>query len=146
VRVACASLTLAIAAGCAPEIRWRGYVFDAVFADARRDSRLTFVYLRNWYMPECTEFENSVLNAPEVIEATADCYCAKLEYDWAQSYAQRWNVPKPPAVVILDPEGRVLERVVGPVDVPGLLEALQNAHAQLAAQTETAPARAAKPP
>jgi len=124
-------LLTVVTGGCAPEIAWRGVVFDPVFADAQRDNRLTFVYLRNWYMPECTRFEESVLNTPEVIQATADCYAAKLEFDWSQEYARRWGVSAPPAVVILDPQGRVLARVDGTVDKTRLLDALRRAHETL---------------
>ncbi|RMF83336.1 MAG: hypothetical protein D6744_04870 [Planctomycetota bacterium] len=133
-------LVLAGLAGCAPEVRWRGLIFEPVFRDAQRDQKVTFVYLRNWYMPACTEFEKGVLRDPEVVQAAEPLYCAKLEFDYATSYVKRWGVSEPPAIVLLDPQGRVLARLSAPIDRQALLDAIAAARAKVEPPPATAPA------
>ena len=112
------------AAGCSPGIRWRGYTFDPVFAEAQRDGKLTFVYFRHWSVVACTRFEEEVLKDPAVRSATAELYCAALDFHWDRALADRWEIPEPPGVVILDPQGNVRARLTGEMTAEQLLEAI----------------------
>lgn len=140
VRLMLALCALAVVAGCAPGVRWRGLMFDPVFRDAQRDQKVTFVYLRNWYMPSCTEFEKGVLRDPEIVKAAESLYCAQLEFDYAASYAKRWGVAAPPAIVLLDPQGQVLARLTAPIDRRQLLDAIAAARAKVEPPPASAPA------
>ena len=125
--------------GCSPGVRWRNYTFDPVFADARRDGKLTFVYFRNWAVIACTEFEENVLKQPAVLQAlqpTGPLYAAALDFQWDRPLADRWGVEAPPAVVILDSEERVLARLAGEITVEQLLEAIESARGRPAPVTQ----------
>jgi len=128
------SFLYTLAGGCSPGIRWRGYTFDRVHAESRRDQKLTFVYFRHWAVTACTDFEENVLKDPAVLQATADLYSVPLDFHWDRPLAEEWGIEAPPGVVILDPEDRVLARLSGEITVSQLLEAIQ------AVKNEFAPA------
>jgi hypothetical protein len=120
----------ALPAGCSPGIRWHGLVFEPVYADARRDQKLTFVYFRHWAVIACTDFEENVLKDPEVLEALrpdGSFYCAVLDSYADRRLARDCGVEGPPAVAILDPDGRVLARLSGKITVEQLLAAIRTA-------------------
>ena len=125
--VATLGLLCALVAGCSPGVRWRGLTYGPVQADAQRDGKLTFVYLRNWMMPACTRFEENVLKAPEVLHALDDMYCVVLDFYQDRPLADKWGVATPPAIVILDLERRVLARASGDVTAAELLGAIATA-------------------
>jgi hypothetical protein len=129
--------------GCSAGIRWRGLVFDPVYADAQRDQKLTFVYFRHWAVIACTDFEENVLKSPEVLEALrpdGPFYCAVLDAYADRRLASEWGVAGPPGVAILDPNDRVLARLSGKITVQQLLAAMQGAIEAFPAASQ--PARA----
>jgi len=129
----CAGLLALSLFGCAPAI-WRGYRFEQVFQDAKRDNRVTLVYLRTWSSVECTRFEDGVLNTPAVRAAVKDVYCVALEILVDEKLAERWNVAGPPAVVLISSSGEVLSRLSGEITAAQLIDAVQRA---LAGRQET---------
>ena len=134
---------ITLSAGCSPGVQWRGLIFEPVHADARRDNKLTFVYFRHWAIVACTEFEENVLKSPQVLDALRPdgaFYCAVLDAYADRRLASRWGVEDPPAVVILDPAGRVLARLNGEISIEELLAATQSAVE--AFPTASQPARA----
>ncbi len=124
--------------GCSPGIRWQGYVFDPVYAKSRAENKLTFVYFRNWYAVECTEFEESVLKQPVVREAVANLISVALSFDWDRPLADRWGIRQTPAFVIVDPEGRVLARGEGDISLEALLDAIEQAKEEFTPMTQPA--------
>lgn len=124
--------------GCSPGIRWQGYVFDPVYAKSRAENKLTFVYFRNWYAVECTEFEESVLKQPVVREAVANLISVALSFDWDRPLADRWGIRQTPAFVIVDPEGRVLAHGEGDISLEALLDAVEQAKEEFAPMTQPA--------
>lgn len=103
-----AGLLVLIAVGCAPDIRWRTYVYDVGADEARRENRPMFVYLRNWYQPECTAFEDNTLRTQPVVDAVAPFYAVFLEADWAKHLMERWSLKRAPAVAVLSPGGELV--------------------------------------
>lgn len=134
------------ATGCAPSIQWRGLLFDPVFHDAQRDKRPTLAYLRAWYLPACTTFENDVLHDPDIVTASRDFYCALLEFDGSRRLAEQWRVEAPPAVVLLDPQGQVLHRLQGQIPKSELLIAMREVARQFAPPATTKPQPAVPKP
>jgi hypothetical protein len=133
-----------VAGACSPGIRWRGYTFDPVHADSRRDQKLTFVYFRHWAVVACTEFEDNVLKDPaarEALQPNGVFYCAVLDFALDRSLAEQWGIEAPPGVVILDPDNRVLARLSGQISLGQLLEAIETAKNEFssAAQPASAP-------
>lgn len=120
-------MALCGALGCNPGINWQLGSFEDVRRQNRDVDKLIFVYFRNWYMVECTQFEDRVLSSPEVLEQTNDMINIPLNYDWDQSLADRWGLDTAPAFVILDPQEQVLERGSGDVTKKELLDALYSA-------------------
>ena len=113
--------------------------FGPVHADARRDGKLTFVYLKHWTVVACAEFEEQVLESPEVIEALgADqpLYCAKLDGYANQRLARQWGVERLPGVVILDPGGVVLSCFSGAITEGEVLSAIRDAVASLSTASQ----------
>lgn len=99
---------LALATGCGPSIRWRTYVYDVGLDEARREGKPMFVYLRNWYLPECTRFEDNVLKNAAVVSATGDLYAVFLEADWSTHLMQAWTLQRTPAVAVLTAGGELV--------------------------------------
>lgn len=127
--------------GCSPGIRWRGYTFEPVYAESRRNDKLTFVYFRNWAVTDCTQFEENVLKTPEVRQALNSdgvFYCAVLDFLWDRPMADRWGIESPPGVVILTPDGRVLAHLSGKISAEALLDAIQSAKSEFLAATQPA--------
>jgi hypothetical protein len=136
-------LLCAFAGGCSPGIRWRGFSFAPVLAESQRDQKLTFVYFRDWAVVACTDFEENVLKHPAVLEAlrpNGAFYCVPLQFTWDRPLAEQWGVELPPAVVIVDPEERLLLRLSGEISVEQLLDAIEAAKEEFPAATQ--PARA----
>ena len=132
-------LLCAFLGGCSPGIRWRGYTFDRVHAESRRDQKLTFVYFRHWALVACTDFEENVLKDPTVLELLQPdgvFYCAVLDFLLDRPLAEEWGIEAAPGVVILDPKGRVLARLSGEISVERLREAIQTARDEFAADTQ----------
>lgn len=124
-------------AGCSQGIRWRSFTFDRVHADSRRDQKLTFVYFRHWSVIACTDFEETVLEDPAVLEATAELYCVPLDFHWDRPLAEEWGVEAPPGVVILDPQRRVLASLAGSPSAEQLLKAIESAKSDFAGATQS---------
>jgi hypothetical protein len=129
------------ATGCAPGVKWRFDTYERVHAEAQAANQLTFVYFRNWYSVECTQFEENVLKRPDVLQATADLVCVPIDFDWDLPLADQWDIRRPPAFVIVDPEERILGRGEGEITREELLEAIRQAREQFAPMTQptTAP-------
>jgi hypothetical protein len=113
------------AAGCQPGINWRGFSYDFVHADSRLDGKLTFVYFRNPYLVECTRFEDRVLSAKPVLDATKPLYCALVDFGWDRELAQKWGLDRAPAYAIVDPQGDLLASGSGEQTVDEVLDAIQ---------------------
>ncbi len=120
-------------AGCGEGVKWDLATFPEVHARAAAADRLTFVYFRNWYRQECTDFEESVLKDPEVLRETGHFTCVPLEYQRGdQQLGQRWGLTQTPAFAVVAPDGRVLVRSNPPITKEQLLEALRAARRDFA--------------
>jgi hypothetical protein len=127
-------------AGCQPGVRWRlGFVEDALAA-GRAEHKLTFVYFRNWYSVECTDFEEHVLQEPRVLAATAGMVCVPLELNVAadRHLAESWGIKEAPGFAIVDPTGAVLETGSKNITVESLLAAMQRASGRAAPTAQKA--------
>lgn len=121
------ALGLFFVSGCSPGINWRGYAYEPVHTQSREENKLTLVYFRSWYLVACTEFEENVLKKPEVIRATTDLNCVALDFDWDRPLADAWDIREAPAIVIIDPEERVLGAATGQITLETLLEIILEA-------------------
>ncbi len=126
-------LVLAAAAlcgtGCSTAIRWQGPTYPEALATARAQKRLTFVYFRNWYSVECTDFEESVLKHPDVLAETRAMICVVLDFEWDRPLANQWHLSSAPAYALVAPDGEVLARGVRPTR-DELLMAMRGARAK----------------
>ena len=116
--------------GCTQGIHWRGFTFEPVHVDAKRDQKLTLVYFRHWSVIACTNFEENVLKSPPVLEAlrpTGSYYCAVLDAYTDRALARKWGVDAIPGVVILDPDSRMIAKLTGEITVEQLLAVLNQA-------------------
>ncbi len=119
--------------GCGEGVRWELAGFLEVHSRAAANDRLTFVYFRNWYRKECTDFEESVLKDPEVLRETSHFACVPLEFQRGdRELGQRWGVTATPAFAVIAPDGRVLAYSNPPITKEQLLEALRAARRQFA--------------
>lgn len=116
-----------VPAGCTPGIQWRDYAYDAARDASRRGNKLAFIYFRQWSSVECTQFEEKVLKDPRILQATTDLYCVALEFGWDEGLARDWGITAPPAVALVDPQGRVLAKSEGLVSAEELLKRVQAA-------------------
>jgi hypothetical protein len=130
---------VALLTGCSEGIRWEGPTYPDAQALARRTSRLTFVYLRRWYLVECTDFEEKVLKDPAVLAETRSLVCVPLDYDWDRPLAEQWKLTVAPAFAIVAPSGQVLVRQQAPISRDELLQAFREAKAAFASSTQPVP-------
>lgn len=126
-RMLIGALLLPVLAGCPPRIPWQLDPYDRVHGPTRQTGQLTFVYFKAWYLVECTEFEEQVLNDPAVVEAVNGFVCCMLNFDWDRSLAEAWNITRPPAYAITAPDGRVLVAGEGKVSKEALLADIRKA-------------------
>lgn len=135
----CLLLAVISAGACSSSgIPWRIKLYRDTQQDARRDNKLTFVYFRNWYSVECTDFEERVLKDPEVVAEARKMVCTKLEYDWYEELARSWGLSEVPAFAIIAPDGRVMASAQGLTTRAEVLQAMR--HAISAHTPEPAPA------
>lgn len=125
--------------GCAPGVNWRGYTYEPVHADAQRDNKITFAYFRHWSVVACTDFEEKVLKNPAALGATRSFYCVPLDILIDDKLATSWNIKEPPAVVLVSPDGKVLETLTGRISVDQLLTAMSRARGATASSTSPTP-------
>lgn len=126
------SLAVALSAlphwvGCTPQIHWQVDPYDRVHGPTRQTGQLTFVYFRAWYLIECTQFEDTVLRDPAVVEAVSNMACCMLNFDWDRSLAEAWSLSRPPAYAVTAPDGRVLVAGEGNVSKEALLADIRKA-------------------
>ncbi len=96
-------------------------------ADAAAAGRVTLVYFRDWSAVECTQFEEKVLSDPAVRRETAPLHCVPLSYHWDKPLADAWKIDRIPAVVLVDPRGRVLAQLKNPIAKETLIDAIRQA-------------------
>lgn len=130
------------ALGCQEGIAWRGYSFDPVHREAASTGKLTFVYFRNWYLVECTRFEDNVLRSRPVRDATADLDCVVLSFDADHERALQWGLIQPPAVAIVAPDGSPLAAGWGEMSIEKLLAQIYYAKDVYKASLTSQPAEA----
>ncbi len=126
--------------GCQRGVRWKVGSPSAGLTEGERQNKPTFVYFRNWYSVECTEFEEQVLKHPDVLRETDAIVCVPLEYDWDRPLAKEWGLDRVPSYAIIAPDGRMLSRAEAPISVERIIRDLQSARAKVA------PASAAESP
>ncbi|MBL8880718.1 MAG: hypothetical protein JNG88_16515 [Phycisphaerales bacterium] len=125
--IALALSTSPLIVGCPPQIRWQADPYDRVHGPTRQTGQLTFVYFRAWYLIECTQFEDTVLRDPAVVEAVSAMACCMLNFDWDRSLAEAWSLSRPPAYAITAPDGRVLVAGEGNISKEALLADIRKA-------------------
>jgi hypothetical protein len=119
-------------------VRWQFGTFEDVHPIARAEGKVTFVYFRNWYVVECTDFEEQILKDPEVLRETRGMVCVPLRYDWDAPLAARWGLNKVPAYTLVAPSGKVLARRQEPITKGELLADIRAAKATLPPPAPTA--------
>lgn len=125
----------ALAFGCSPGVDWKLDRFEPVHRQAAAKGRLTFAYLRSWASVECTRFEDQVLKNPDVLAETKKFDCVPLEIGVDDELAERWNVRTPPAVIIVDPDGRVLGTLSGSISRDAVLALMRRSQTEFASRT-----------
>lgn len=138
---ALAAAAVLLCGGCGQGIAWHGLSYDAVHAEAAAAGELTFVYLRSWALVECTRFEEQVLSTPQARQALSGFRRVALEFGWDEDRARQWGVEAPPAIVVVDPAGRVLARATGQITIESLVQTLSDAR-QRFEQAQSKPATA----
>ena len=81
-----------------------------------------------------------MLQSPPVLQATAALYCVPLEFGMDRDLADRWGVAAPPAVVLLAPDGRVLERLTDDITTERLVTAIGTAQTTISSDNPKAAA------
>lgn len=112
--------------------------YAEVHAMAQSADELTFVYFREWYRVECTEFEENVLKHPDVLPLTRSYVCVVLDTHWDRALMQRWGLEVSPAYAIVAPDGTVLARGQYPISVAEMSNALRTSRQHF--ESENVPA------
>lgn len=113
-------------AGCAPGVAWR-YDFASTYAESKARNRLTLVYFRQWFLPECARVEEQVFGTVALRDATRDIACVRYEMYAGDPLSAAWNVARAPAFIIVDTDGAILARRDGVFNVADLLGAIRTA-------------------
>ncbi|MGD8450620.1 MAG: hypothetical protein PVJ57_02280 [Phycisphaerae bacterium] len=131
-------LAALLATGCEPGLRWRFGSFDDAQAQARSEHRLTFVYFRNWYSVDCTNFEEHILKQPAVRAAADAMICVCFEFDLYRRLAERFELQTVPSYTVVDPNGTVLERGQGDMTAESVLASFERARQAFTPNSEPA--------
>lgn len=124
--------------GCARGVRWEYGSFEDVQRRSQSSGRLMFVYFRNWYRVECTNFEEQTLKDPQVLTETDQYTCVPLDYDYDRRLAERWGIEQVPAYAIVTPDGQLLTQQQPPITREDLLAELRGARARPAPPSQPA--------
>ncbi len=122
-RLAMLAVSMAAYAQHSPAVEWVAGL-DRSLEAARRDGRpvVVLVTARVWCDP-CSWLEVNTLSAPDVQRELADHWIAVRILDTDATW-QRWEIDQLPAIVILDSDGNVLERLSGSISAQSLLTRL----------------------
>ena len=109
-----------------PAVEWAAGL-DRSLEVAERDGQpvMVLVTARVWCDP-CAWLEVNTLSAPDVQRELADHWVAVRILDTDATW-QRWEIDQLPAIVILDSDGNLLERLSGSVTAQSLLTRLVDA-------------------
>lgn len=110
---------------CQPAMNWQFYAYNPQSPPFDPGDRLTFIYLRSWLDPACTQFEDQVLSSTEVTTATRPMVCGTI--DVGDGVGRTWGITEAPAFVILDPAGKVLAKGQGDLTKQDVLSAVEEA-------------------
>ncbi len=105
--------------------------FQEVFARTCQQRKVTFVYFRNWYSIECTNFEEKTLKDVEVLFETTSMVNIPLDFDYDRVLAEQWDIDAVPAYVLLAPDGQVLAMRKPPLTRDQLLTDIRDARYKL---------------
>jgi hypothetical protein len=127
------SLLMLCATGCAPSINWQVGWYHDIHPQAAAAEKLTFVYFKSYFVPECTPFEEEQLKNPDVLnELNADdeIVCIPLTDHWNAELIAAWRIERLPAYVIVAPEGDVLARNSWPITLEEVLADIRSSKAE----------------
>lgn len=95
--------------------------------ESRKAGKPTFVYLRSWYLVQCTRFEDEVLRDPAVVKATQPMNCVMLDFDNSSRLTRAWGLSEAPAFAVIGPDGATRAKGAGRITRDALLAALRDA-------------------
>ncbi len=134
------------AVGCAPGVSWRRFSYDEGYQLAQKEARPIFVYFRAWWLVECTQFEDTVLKDPAVVNQTSDMVCVMLNYGYEpdKKLAESWGISRSPAFAVVSPTGELLGKGEGMLTPDSVALMLRGAKEKYVMRRP--PAAAPKPP
>lgn len=135
-----------LSAGCSPPI-WNAYAFDAEQVEKTRADQPVFIYFRSWADPQCTKFEQNVLEQADVRSALAGSYRVVLEHSVEKDAqrAKQWGVTDIPGVAMLGMRGQLLASASGYMTRETLLALIQRGKQEYAATKSSATPAASTP-
>jgi len=88
--------------------------FSDALAEAGRQNRVVFVDFYTTWCPPCKEMDRSTWQDPAVIRLlTGRTIPLKIDAEKETQLAQKYNVDAYPTLLLIKPDGSVLDRVVG---------------------------------
>ena len=127
-----------------PAVEWATGI-DRSLETARRDGQpvVVLVTARVWCDP-CSWLVVNTLSTPDVQRELADPWIAVRIFDTDATWP-RWDIDQLPAIVILDSEGVVMERLSGSITAQSLLTRLVAARERVGDTTAVGDEPAARP-
>lgn len=113
---------LIASASVADGVRFQNLTVHKALARAEAEGKLVLLYYTTTWCAPCRVMEATTFEEPEVAAWVAEHTIAlKLDGDVSRGRAKRYDERQYPAVVYVDAEGNVVDRIVGLVDGTGFL-------------------------
>ena len=127
----------AIASGQS-DIHWRS-TLDEAKRQAAESRRPVLVYIRASWCTVCRDNEHSVLRRADVVASVhASSVPVKIDYDHSPELVRHFGIRSVPAILVLAPEGTLLDRIEGRIAPEHLANRLQLVAAQLSRTSQNA--------
>jgi thiol:disulfide interchange protein len=108
----------------AEEIQWVANISEGL-KSARQANKPLLVYFHADWCSWCRRMVRDTLSAREVIGLSRNFICVKVDTDKDPQVSREYKVTGLPTIIFLDPEGKVIKRVVGfrnSADLTGIMK------------------------
>jgi thiol-disulfide isomerase/thioredoxin len=93
------------------KIAWTEKGYEAALAEAKASGKPVFLdFYADWCQP-CRRMAREVFSQDEVAQAAKAFLCVSLDYDKQREIAERWGIKQIPAMLFLNPDGTLRDRI-----------------------------------
>lgn len=93
------------------KIAWTEKTYEAALAEAKAANKPLFVdFYADWCLP-CRRMTKEVFSRQDVADAAQAFLCVSVDYDKQRELAERWGIKQIPAMLFVNPDGSLRDRI-----------------------------------